>query len=68
MSEVPSDILAMIQAKAGTMDGPETPCAWPGCTRSCSTGHVLVRVNPKGEPGLWMCRADAIVYRATVSR
>lgn len=30
----------------------ETPCAVDGC----SVTDLLLRVNPKGEPGIFMCR------------
>lgn len=34
----------------------QTPCDEPGCDRSCANGDVLYRVNPKGEPGIFMCK------------
>lgn len=32
-----------------------TPCDEPGCDRSPADGHALFRVNPKGQPGIFMC-------------
>jgi hypothetical protein len=57
-----------IRATQGQPRSAETPCAWPGCTRTPADGHVLVRVNDKGQPGIWMCRADAAIYAQEVSR
>lgn len=60
--------LAAIWATAGQPRSAHTTCAWPGCTRSPDGGHVLVRVNPKGEPGIWMCLDDARVYTERTDR
>lgn len=59
---VAHEVLAAIWDTAGRPRDAHTPCAWPGCTRAAARGDVLVRVNPKGEPGIWMCRDDAAVY------
>lgn len=48
--------------------GPDTPCDWPGCTRSNTGGHVLWRVNTKGQSGIWMCLDDANEYTRRSSR
>lgn len=69
-SDLDAQTLAEIHAQAGhaRRGGPSMACAWPGCTRSAESGDVLVRVNPKGEPGIFMCRDDARAYAAEVSR
>lgn len=36
-----------------------TLCAQDYCVRSPADGDVLYRVNPKGEPGVFMCREHA---------
>lgn len=59
-------LLAEIQATVVRPRNAMTPCAWPGCTRSPNKGHVLVRVNPKGQPGVYMCRDDAAEYAKRV--
>lgn len=33
-----------------------TTCDEPGCDRSPANGDALFRVNPKGEPGVFMCK------------
>lgn len=37
----------------------DTPCAFEGCDRSNANGHALFRINPKGEPGIFMCKQHA---------
>ena len=36
-----------------------TPCDWPECDRSPANGHMLFRVNPKGQKGVFMCQEHA---------
>lgn len=35
------------------------PCDESGCDRTPADGYVLYRVNPKGQPGVYMCREHA---------
>lgn len=62
-----TEALAAIQATQGQPRNAYTPCAWPGCTRTVAGGTALIRVNPKGQPGIWMCRDDAKVYTREVT-
>lgn len=57
---IDAQTLAEIHTQAGALrrTGPQTLCAWPGCTRP-----AVERANPKGEPGIFMCRQDAAIYR-----
>jgi hypothetical protein len=59
---VDAQTVAEVHATTERPRNAHTPCAWPGCTRTPAEGHVLVRVNPKGEPGIFMCRDDAAVW------
>ncbi len=31
-------------------------CAFPGCDHRPIDGWAMYRVNPKGQPGIWMCK------------
>lgn len=36
-----------------------TPCDWPECDRSPADGWALLRVNPTGQKGIFMCSEHA---------
>jgi hypothetical protein len=36
-----------------------TPCDWPDCDRSPAGGWALLRVNPTGQRGVFMCAEHA---------
>lgn len=40
-----------------------TPCDFEECKRSPVNGDALFRVNPKGEPGVFMCYEHAEEFR-----
>lgn len=57
------ETLAKIWETAEKSRTAETPCAWPSCEKTVHDGPLL-RVNPKGEVGIWMCRPHANIYRS----